>query len=850
MAAANEREAQVEGTNERERDALLTKAIKAMLDGNALLLTGSGAGYGAKNESGLNLPLGTELAELLLTACDEYPSKDLRDAADTYEEKFGKDALISCLKNLLNVSEIQEWHKVIYSLPWRRIYTTNYDRIPIIAANQSGKSLIPVTLDFECRKYSDKNVCVYINGIIDNLNHDTLNNQFKLNSSSWQSSDSFVNSSWGTLFEDDVDGAEYVFILGLSLEYDLDLERAYKFNNNKQKTIIVTSHSAKSATEDNLGQERTKIRKLSRYGTVYQIGIQGIADKIAEISTNYIPPQHSVYLFTCFEHYKPVTIAKDPTAGEIYEFFSFGRFSPSLLAKSNGRYTDLVTRHDLQEIVKLIRENKRIIYIHSDFSNGKSVLLEELADIVSRNGIDVYIFTNDNQSRINKDIDKICENQCQKVVIIDTFNNNIDILKSFSVKNNDSTTFVLATRSGLLESIRLSTDNMFVCGYSDSFVFDVNRLKWAELKELSATFVRNGLWGELAALPERERVKFLADRGECASEFKSILLQLLKAPSVKSKIDNIIADIKTSSPVHFKALLIILLARMLTLDLSNLDINEIVRENVSNNTNFLSHSGISQILVQNRNKGRFEAKSSVVAKFIIEQIANISDVLDIMSAIADYCITKKEIHRFYNVLRNLISFSLLSTFTDGFKERTKFIVCYYETLCQKEYYKTNNFFWLQFAMALINLADETKDKKLYMRARTYLANALGLASQKDFIPFQINNQKSRLLLKMILDGYSDNIKCDFEEAHRLLSLPITSPKDNPVMVVRMYRYYIEKGMQERFEDAGLYDMYINYGREGYNNLNKLSRLLRGDDVQQTKNLMKKFFERFGAEGNY
>lgn len=834
---------------QRGNEVSLDTAIKSIIDGNALLLTGSGAAYGATSESGKKIPVGTELARLLLDECNESPSDDLRDAADTYAQKFGEDKLINRLKSLLNVSEIQEWHKIIYTQNWRCIYTTNYDRIPVIAADQGGRSLIPVTVDVDWRKYQDKKKCVYINGIIDNLNHNTLNSQFKLNSSSWQSSESFAKSSWNSLFENDVDAAEYVFIVGLSLEYDLDLERAYQFNNNRGKTIIITSPPKVNPTLEELGSERTRIRKLSRYGTVFQIGIQGLAEKIVKILSSYAPSQHSVHLFSCFEHYRPMMDGRGAGAEDVYSLFMYGNFAPSLLVKSGERYTELVTRHDLSEIMKLILDMRRIIYIHSDFSNGKSVLLEEIADTAFSKGKDVYIFKNDYPTRLYKDIEEICKDRLPKIVIIDAFNNRMNVLRKFSQQNYTSITFVLAARTGLMNSMRLDVDNMFSCGESDSFIFDVNRLKNSELTALSTCLVRNGLWGELARLSPKRRVKFLADRDSGASEFKSILLALLKAPSVKDKLDEITESIKNSSATHFKALLIIMLSRMLTLDLTSRDVNEIVGANVSNDVRFLGHPSISQIITRRQKNGQFEVKSSVVAKFILERTATMNDVVDVLAEIVDYCIPLDSITRFYNVLRNLISFSLISTFVNGFQNHAKFMVYYYETLCQKEYYKENQFFWLQFAMVLISIGDENKKKDYYLRAKLYLDTALSLAESKHFVPFQIHNQQARLSLKLILNGFSDNVQADFVKAHDLLKLPITSSKDNPIMVVNMYKYYIVQGMKEKLAEAGLYSLYLRCGREAYNNLSKLKQRMRGDDLVQTESLMERFFQYFGANSS-
>ena len=224
-------------------------------------------------------------------------------------------------------------------------------------------------------------------------------------------------------------------------------------------------------------------------------------------------------------------------------------------------------------------------------------------------------------------------------------------------------------------------------------------------------------------------------------------------------------------------------------------------------------------------------------------------MVDVLAEIVDYCIPLDSITRFYNVLRNLISFSLISTFVNGFQNHAKFMVYYYETLCQKEYYKENQFFWLQFAMVLISIGDESKKKDYYLRAKLYLDTALSLAESKHFVPFQIHNQQARLSLKLILNGFSDDVQADFVKAHNLLKLPITSSKDNPIMIVNMYKYYIIQGMKEKLAEAGLYSLYLRCGREAYNNLSKLKQRMRGDDLVQTESLMERFFQYFGANSS-
>lgn len=60
---------------------------------------------------------------------------DLQDAADSYLETKSSDELIAELKKVLYVSKVQKEHEILYGQDWQRVYTTNYDEVPILASN-------------------------------------------------------------------------------------------------------------------------------------------------------------------------------------------------------------------------------------------------------------------------------------------------------------------------------------------------------------------------------------------------------------------------------------------------------------------------------------------------------------------------------------------------------------------------------------------------------------------------------------------------------------------------------------------------------------------------------------------
>ena len=167
----------------------LTTAIKHIIDGDAVIFMGTGGSYGAKNAYG-DFPSGTKLAKQLYNLCDIVPDdeNDLQDAAQIYEEKYSAEKLIQEIRTQLTVASFHPAHSVIYSQPWMRYYTTNYDDVALLAAKEKGVDITPVTLSANFKKnYEKEHLCIHVNGHIGKLNEDTLHTEFKLTAESYLS---------------------------------------------------------------------------------------------------------------------------------------------------------------------------------------------------------------------------------------------------------------------------------------------------------------------------------------------------------------------------------------------------------------------------------------------------------------------------------------------------------------------------------------------------------------------------------------------------------------------------------------------------------------------------------------
>lgn len=220
----------------------LEKIYQAIITGRAMLITGSGAHMTALGMNGEKFPSGVALAERLYKSAGivnpENPY-DLQDAADSYLETKSSDELIAELKKVLYVSKVQKEHEILYGQDWQRVYTTNYDEVPILASKDMEEPLYAVTLSDDVKlEKSKKKQCVYINGYIGNLSERTLQSEFRLSGRSY-ASESLNQNAWGAIFSDDLTTVECVVIVGLSLDYDLDLKRLIYAQNVHEKIVFI-----------------------------------------------------------------------------------------------------------------------------------------------------------------------------------------------------------------------------------------------------------------------------------------------------------------------------------------------------------------------------------------------------------------------------------------------------------------------------------------------------------------------------------------------------------------------------------------------------------------------------------
>ena len=160
----------------------IEEAILQALDGNALLFIGSGFSSGAINYDELEFPLGDETCQRLIkygkidvsddSAIDQ---KDLGYISERFLDTNNDVELLKFLNSQFKCKKLEEYHKEIASVNWKRVYTTNYDNLFEKASDEVGinrETITPEKRSSDVLSY--RNAIIHMNGYIGNAKKDNL----------------------------------------------------------------------------------------------------------------------------------------------------------------------------------------------------------------------------------------------------------------------------------------------------------------------------------------------------------------------------------------------------------------------------------------------------------------------------------------------------------------------------------------------------------------------------------------------------------------------------------------------------------------------------------------------------
>lgn len=727
----------------------LEHAIRNALDGEATLIVGAGFSVGAKDSDGVSLPTGAGLAAEIAKGLDvATTTTDLGILADMYKKTHGEHGLLALLKRRLIVRDVSPAQQQIARLPWRRAYTMNYDGVLELAARIDGSKFASLTFaDDPSKVPANSKICLHCNGSIDRVDIKTLDENLILTNSSYMA-DAFNRTKWARLLREDLQVARSVFIVGYSL-YDLDISRIIAAAPDiLRKTFFVVEEEAPADIVFSLG----------RFGTVEQIGIEKFASSITEITKSHITstPEH---LFSSFYQHRASPSQVAPVDDKaVYDLFVRGEFRrdflPSSYASTLPSY--FLRREVIDRIVSNLNTGSRAIAVHSYLGNGKTLVTQGVAFRARQDGYSVFEFEREKPG-FERECDLICRATQKTLVIIEEYNRNFGVIERLRIIGNPNVRLLLTARTPahIMEWARLRT----ALGGVEPDEISVDALSPNEIATLDELLSRHGLLGKEAGRSADSRIyKFKKD---FSSELRGILLWLLDSEHIRNRIAATFRSLSESNTVARLVVAALTLRALGGATDSGL-LAELVGVDRFNEAALARNPLVAEFVLVNQQM--VVTRSTLFSVTVLRLLWPEGYVLPVITDMIETALRNRyEDRQMAYVGREMMRYSRVEQFVPA-KDRRDHLISYYEAIKNFSGCASNEFFWLQYAIARISTGD-------YELANRYLDTAYGIVkSRSGFDTYQLDNTRARLILLRTIELLPDDVGIGaFREAHRILS---------------------------------------------------------------------------------
>lgn len=702
----------------------------SILSGKAVLFTGAGFSSGSINLNNLPPPRASDLAKEICRLGSFEEDEDLRFAADYYLEHNSKLPLIEHLRNTFTIKESSPDHDAIMSAQWRRFYTTNYDNVMELAALKANKRLDSIDLSARPDHYSKAtNLCIHINGSINTLTTDTIEEGFKLSTSSYISPETFLGSPWYYQFKRDLEISTAIVFIGYSM-YDIDIQKIL-FNNKDlhDKTYFITQTEPSPKA----------LFTLKKFGRVLPIGVAGFAEIIRSLEINPTEniEERSLRFFESYSIDDKLYSVRDRDVESLIYHGEINKNALDYSITSAPSISAIIVRKELETILRFL-EAKRNTIISSTFGNGKTLIAQQLLPYLQVRGYDVYSIS-DPDADFATDLELIQEKNSKAVLVIDDYHNHIDILRHIGMYKPENIFVVATTRLHSHERLRQTLrESEFT--YQE---LSADHLADTEIDDFIDIIDNIGGWGDKAGLNQNQKRDFLTEDND--SQISLTLLSLFDSPQIKNRISTLMSFCSSKDTKHYRdTVFAICIIEIMGLPTTNSFISEIALNDDIYEDRLRRDESFQQ-LFRISPRGITSKSSLFCLSLIKHHFSSTYTTSQLSKIVKKYGERDGKVREENEVFRSLVKFSFIERLLPDANKKTA-IRNYYEDLKSNvRWLKSDPHFWLQYAMAHIPF-------KEYTKAQQYIDQSYALAKKK--INYHTNHhdtQQGRLYLLQALE---------------------------------------------------------------------------------------------------
>jgi tetratricopeptide (TPR) repeat protein len=749
----------------------IDEGLEHALSGHAVLFTGAGFSFGAQNLRNETVKRGGEFADHLASRCGLPAGLSLEEASEEFALHQGDDRLIVELHEEFTAKAVASAHRAIASIPWLRIYTTNYDNVLETAAVQESVKIVPVTTaDDAAKVVKQERLCVHLNGYVDRVNRANLWTELKLTDSSFATS-ALTDSPWSVLLRQDLSQARAVFFVGWALG-DLDIRRFLAETEElKEKTFFVLGATPAALS----------VRRASQYGYPITITTDEFADRVTEKRRIFVPPEESLAALHSWRRVEAEGTTERLSDAAVFDLFLLGNVHPGHLYNSlhgGGRYVR--ERAAVEKILNVIDRGARGAVVYSGLGNGKTLLVDVLKYRAAERGFEVYELVkhaDDTQRELGA---IFSQSKGRTLIVIDNYPGLMAVVRYFAANAPSNASLVITARSSAHDIL---VENLIEILGADFPEFGVDPLTDDEVGWCVDVLDQYGLWGAMASSSHRRKVNFVVK--DCDRQFHAVLLKIFESPQIIGRLNTLIADMqeRNTREVFLSMLILSVINIRMTVDtLADLCGAEIIGQ-----AHFRRTPGIKELI--DFRSGYVQLRSAAAAEFILRRVAAIDSIVPVLARLAKNADRAMRINSPYyrQVLGALMRYSNLQHVLPD-KGRRDAAYRYYEAIKNLQSTRRDPLFWLQYAIAALVFED-------FPRAGKYFESAYAFAKERPgFNTFQIVNHYARFLLLRAARGAAPaDPMGDFREARKIVTEQIRKEQLHyPFRVAMLYLDFFER----------------------------------------------------------
>ncbi len=364
---------------------ILDEAINELINGSAICLLGAGFSMGATDALDRDVPGVSQLNQEIckLAKLENEESASLSDLADYCE---GDSKLLSDLQTLLmqrlTLCKPTEDQKTILEMPWRAVFTTNFDDAAEVCLK--ARNVLPITPVFQVENLKPESTPLYyLHGRALDILDGATDLKLVLSERNYLELRQRNTDLYAAL-ENEIHFAKRIFFIGYSIRDAEIASRLFAIEGLKQRSIVITRPS------DSL----VATNRLKKFGEVYSISVSGFADRLKKLPKAV--DGKNARKTTSFIKKTPATTVKPEISVDDFDrLLLTGEFDASAFARqqsdSEKRTEYCVERsNNIERVFSAAAKSTNRFVVSSDLGNGKSIFLEKLTSVAQSRGFDVY----------------------------------------------------------------------------------------------------------------------------------------------------------------------------------------------------------------------------------------------------------------------------------------------------------------------------------------------------------------------------------------------------------------------------------------------------------------------------